>query len=514
MNNYLRSKVYPSIKAGFNFSNQNDKNDQNDQIIRPDFENLQLYFSYVYENKKLSFVDYNQAITNNEYFKAARVLKELLKDNTNYDNIKLIIDDNFMIVYSLLFERCFYNILNSINELIIFEYIDFLDENYNTIKELHKEINVNNDLLYLTKYIEPTSMTFDLNVSPDVLFTYILDKINTEKSVDEDILCKVCILFLSLVNDKIELKQQKLIPTEFTEPYKLLLSKYFTSSNLDISTIINTNPIFNESILTNGTPTFRRKFNMYLFYFFNNGLVYKNLIEWFFVLNLKNTKDFYILFSLLFNVPLDKVSIVISQCIDQGLTINKENITTVLENLDPSISIEPLIELEPLYFDESLFKALVQTNLTIKSILSVNNLNNELFNINSFYSLVQYSPFEKVVYIDTKDYLDKDLNSLIKMYNTLELINHKKEVILIYDGGYKYLNVKNINSNTIEHFNKEMLYYYFKKLFNEYALDIDYYRNLKDNSFAQYLNDPWYPVNVLRVCNVKLQSYLKSKFLH
>src|SRR5690606_15012072 len=153
INNLINKKSIEGKRRYGLYGNTDTLNKSIENVIQP--QNLTIFIDYVYISKKYTFTDYNKAIMDNKYFEATKCLKQLLTNNTNYKGIKNIINDEFMKVYSLLFDKCTYSVLHSINELIIFEYIDYIENNKDDIIELHREIKNNvydNTLLYLWKY--------------------------------------------------------------------------------------------------------------------------------------------------------------------------------------------------------------------------------------------------------------------------------------------------------------------------------------------------------------------------
>lgn len=504
--------------------------------------NISLYNNF----NNISISKYTKELSKENYYKAAYILRELLKDTYNFQQIqKLITSPDFFKVYAILNSKSAYNTLYYMNDMIPIEYYKYYRENIEDIKEVRNgiisEMN-NNNLLFLFKHTKSNNKNYSeiLKLKASDIYLYILDINESVIDISPNILSNMLLFYNTIVKDLIENESENIINLKSatylkkesanTSVLKLKLSHYIYDDKTVVyessESIIKRPIIFYESFKTIKSNNLIKKFNTYVFKLILNGYYSQNIFEWFLIFNYYNLSNPLPLLSKIFDIEERKFYLIYNILKKQKKNINKENMKKMETLLnDKNLLLYPHDHTEIINLSEESLKNIFYDNIKLIQI-KLNNLIS-LSDINNYYVLNQISPFDIYNYeyitsynsknniCNSKDsennnikLIDEDLEILKKIYNTLILINSTEDnIFIIQRNGVNNVNIKEIN-NLVD-FDDELLYYYLIDYMNTWNISSI---ELLNGEIYKYINDDkYYLQNILNdLCPTSRNHFIKK----
>lgn len=525
----------------------NCNNEINSPIIPKDDGNIiNCYVNVNFlECPKYNILNYTTAFNNEQYFKAAYILVELLKDNHNIESIKKLINqEHFFKVYSILNHRVSYLNLYFINNLLPSSFMSYYYKNKEEIRGLKlilKSKIEDYNIIYLFNKCNKNSYDYDniLSLKPDDIYLKIMNNINTVLDIDVNVLSNMLLFYYYIYNDIIENKNQDFINLKTahfinessvnTDKYKLLIYDYIffnKKTNIEsVKYIIQRKNIFYPNAFKEiKSDNFLYKFNTYVYNLLKNGYFSMNLFEWFIIFNnkIKNLEEYM---SIIFDIPQDKIYIVYNLLTESNLVLTKANMKIKENelNIQNDIIFSQNIDI---YGKDNIFilnDTVIQKLITNNIILTRINLKtNSIYStFNTFINFNNISPFgtgfknnfEFVLTNSSNDIelFDKNITQLIKIYNTLQLINANGEIICILKNE-QMIQINILNIQELDDFDSNLLYCHINKFLIENNIQPD---ELLNNNIYNYIsNDLFFidelkqnlPENLRNGLNIKLNS--------
>lgn len=481
-------------------------------------------------------------------FKEVYNFKKLFLDNS--DKIKIaekINSSNFFEIYGLLFNPSYYITLNDeINRTLPLSYLQYLNTNSNDLKErlnIIKNTLSEIKILYLWKYLtienDIGESYNDLrHLNPEFIIND-LDNVQISR-VDVNILAQLCIYYYHAYNDCLENTNYNDLINFKEETFKIEESNntIMAQNNLFVARNLNQNvnnfqinnyttrkvlqDVDNYNLRVNGiilNPTFKEKFNFFLWKFLNNKFFSINLVHWFFIINLENTNNFKKLLQLIFNINEGQEVILLSKLKEFEFTFTSENIEVLKEMFG-----NDFVPYNPgQNFDDPNFRLrypILTSHLNLikkMEVLNIYNLND--FNYINFVNLIKVSPIIDRLKLDDnnslfdiknfKNLLEKNLvtKEKIKVYNSLKLINNmedNKDLLNILDNNlqYKYYNINFLTEQEFKNlFCHKILYEFIQEKLRSIGLSFSLGTEVLTTDLTIFLNNIFYPFYVLKDIN-------------